>query len=59
MAAPVTKQGVTTHSVYFPGGATEMWYDIETLQMFPGTGYFNIPVSMDKVRNNNYLICYV
>lgn len=49
MAAPVTEQGASTISVYFPGGAQEIWYDIDDYKIYPGTGYFNIPVTMDKV----------
>lgn len=49
LAHPVTEAGVTTVSIYLPGGASEYWYDIETYKAYPGTGNLNMPVTLDKV----------
>lgn len=49
MVRPVTHQGASSESVYFPGGPQEIWYDIDDFKAYPGTGYYNIPVTMDKV----------
>ncbi|KAF2893060.1 hypothetical protein ILUMI_13106 [Ignelater luminosus] len=49
LAHPVTKSGATTENVFLPGGAKEIWYDIEDYRPLPGTGYLSIPVTMDKV----------
>lgn len=49
LAHPVTEPGASTVAVYFPGGSSEYWYDIEDYRVYPGTGSVNIPVTLDKV----------
>lgn len=48
LAKPVAEARATTISVYLPGGSNQYWYDIEDFKKFPGTGNYNIPVSLDK-----------
>lgn len=49
LARPVTEAGVSTVSVYLPGGSSVRWYDIQDHRLYFGGGFVNIPVSMDKV----------
>ncbi|XP_022900640.2 neutral alpha-glucosidase AB [Onthophagus taurus] len=49
MARPVTESQATNVNIYFPGGPTEIWYDIEDYRAFTGQGNVNLPVSLDKV----------
>lgn len=55
LARPVTEAGVSTVNVYFPGGASEYWYDIEDYRLYTGTGSVNIPVTLDKVGAHSFL----
>ncbi|CAH1961001.1 unnamed protein product [Acanthoscelides obtectus] len=48
LARMIAEPGVSTISVYLPGGPTEQWYDIEDFKMYQG-GTHNIPVSLDKI----------
>lgn len=49
LARPVAEAGVSTVEIYFPGGSSEYWYDIDDFRLYPGTGNFNFPVTLDKV----------
>lgn len=51
MARPVTEPKATSVNVYFPGGNSEVWYDIDDFKSFPGTGSVTVRVSLDKVLN--------
>lgn len=51
MARPVSESKATSVNVYFPGGNSEVWYDIDDFKSFPGTGTVTVPVSLDKVLN--------
>lgn len=46
----ISEPGVSTANVYLPGGPTEYWYDIEDYKLYQGTGNYNLPASLDKVR---------
>ncbi|XP_063910431.1 neutral alpha-glucosidase AB isoform X3 [Zophobas morio] len=48
LARPVTEAGVSSVSVYLPGGANEFWYDVEDFKQYQGTGVITIPVTLDK-----------
>lgn len=48
MVRPVVESRVSTVNVYFPGGAPQVWYDIEDWRPYHGNGAASIPVTMDK-----------
>lgn len=45
---PVTEAGVSTVTIYLPGGSNEYWYDTETYKLYTGTGNLHLPVTLDK-----------
>ncbi|UYV82958.1 GANC [Cordylochernes scorpioides] len=45
---PVTDIGVSSVSVYFPGGQSQVWYDIDTHQSHEGGHTETIPVDLSK-----------
>ncbi|KAI4469771.1 alpha-glucosidase [Holotrichia oblita] len=49
LVRPVVESRASTVNVYFPGGASQIWYDSEDWREYPGNGVVNIPVTMDKV----------
>ncbi|RZB84916.1 neutral alpha-glucosidase AB, partial [Asbolus verrucosus] len=48
LARPVTEAGVSSVNIYLPGGASELWYDIEDFKQYQGSGVINLPVTLDR-----------
>lgn len=48
LARPVTEDNVGSVDVYFPGGNSELWYDVENTLMYRGNGLQNINVEMSS-----------
>lgn len=46
---PVAEEGAAIVSVYMPGGASELWFDIANNLMYYGVGYTPVLVTMDSV----------
>ena len=53
MVHPVTQQGASQVSVYFPGEKT-LWYDVDTYEIFK-YGRKNIPVTFSKVFKSIFI----
>lgn len=48
LVRPVTEQGATNANVYFPGTG-EVWYDVETYQVYKGAQEVNIAAPLSKI----------
>lgn len=58
MIRVVAEPNATSVNIYFPGGATERWYDINSnYSIERGIGYKSVNVTLDAVyrRNKNIL----
>lgn len=51
LARAITEPDVTAVNVYFPGGASELWYDVERTLLYTGNGYATVSVTLDGVGN--------
>lgn len=51
LARAVAEPGVTNVNVYLPGGADELWYDINDYKAYSGNGNLNVPITLDTVRS--------
>lgn len=49
LVCPVAEEGVTSIGVYFPGGSSEVWFDMTNNLMYYGIGYYSVPVTMDSI----------
>lgn len=50
LVAPVLKSNAINRNVYFPGGASQVWYDIDNnYRMYYGVGYQSVPVKPDSI----------
>ncbi|KRT80428.1 glycoside hydrolase [Oryctes borbonicus] len=49
LVRPVVESRASTVNVYFPGGAQQIWYDIEDWRPYIGSRSVSVPVTMDKV----------
>lgn len=48
LARPVTEDNVGSVDVYFPGGNSELWYDVENTLMYRGNGFQSISVDISS-----------
>lgn len=49
LVCPVMDRGIQELQVYLPGGTQELWYWIDTNQVFSGNGFTTIPVQLETV----------
>ncbi|XP_025103603.1 neutral alpha-glucosidase AB-like isoform X3 [Pomacea canaliculata] len=58
LVRPVTDQGAVSANVYFPG-ADELWYDVDTWQVYKGQQEVNVPAPLSKIpvyQRGGYII---
>lgn len=48
LARPVAEDNVGSVEIYFPGGSSELWYDVENTLLYTGSGSFTKEVSLDS-----------
>lgn len=51
MARAISEPNVTAVNIYFPGGARELWYDVENTLLYTGNGYASVSVTLDSVSS--------
>jgi alpha 1,3-glucosidase len=49
MVKPITGQGMTSTSVFFPGGAAASWFDVDTYTKYSGGDYAEVAAPIDKI----------